>query len=120
MTEPRIFTLRDSPPLGERIELWDPQGYRIVWTGKRWYDPQDSDGSFQTQEAWPPDGDGPWVDRPKAPLLIVYAVTVANYEPPEVVAIYDNEKAARAHADADDSDLGLTVTAWAVGSEFPA
>lgn len=62
-TKPRFFTLRESPPLGERIDLYDPQGYRIVWTGKRWYDPQDSDGSLQGQEAWPPDGDGPWVDR---------------------------------------------------------
>lgn len=77
ITEPRVFTLRESPPVGERIDLWDPYGFNIVWTGKRWYDPQDSDGSPQTHEAWPPDGDGPWADRP--PRIDIRKVAI--YQP---------------------------------------
>lgn len=50
----------DEPPLGKRLHLVDPLGQRVVWTGKRWYDPEESDGEMQCQEAWPPDYGGPW------------------------------------------------------------
>lgn len=65
----RTFTADEEPPLGERIHLMCADGHRLVWTGKRWYDLAESDGSLQTQEAWPPSdyGDGPWFEVADTP-----------------------------------------------------
>jgi hypothetical protein len=59
---PSLFTDEVPPPSGRSMELVDPTGTVVRWTGKRWYDPLNSDGSLQTQEAWPPSdlSDGPW------------------------------------------------------------
>lgn len=46
----------------------------------------------------------------------VYAVVIGNYEPPEVVALYDNEDAARAHASIGDN---VGVRRWEVASHYP-
>lgn len=48
-------------------------------------------------------------------MSVVYAVCVANYEPREVLALYDNIDAARAHASALDA---MTVTRWEVASAY--
>jgi hypothetical protein len=50
----------------------------------------------------------------------VWAVVFSNYEPAEVAALYDNEAAADAHADAlDDRDGGgWRVARWSVGSTY--
>lgn len=46
----------------------------------------------------------------------VWVVVVGNYHPPEVVGIYDNEKAAQEHADQGGADLW--VDAWIVDSHY--
>lgn len=51
----RMYTLEQEPPLGERVTLVNGHGAIVVWTGRRWHDPWDANGSLQTQDAWPPD-----------------------------------------------------------------
>jgi hypothetical protein len=59
-----IFTDRAAPPFGRPLVLENDRHERVLWTGKRWYDPSASNGDLQSQEAWPPDpyvyGSGPW------------------------------------------------------------
>lgn len=45
--------------------------------------------------------DCPWL-LAKEYAVTVWAVVYGNYDPPEVLALYDNEDAARDHADAQD------------------
>lgn len=50
----------------------------------------------------------------------VYAVIFGNYEPAEVVALYDNREAADAHADHLDDGWGggWRVVEWSVATEY--
>jgi len=48
--------------------------------------------------------------------MIVYAVVFSNYEPAEVVALYDNPEAADQHVAALPS--GWRVTNWSVASVY--
>jgi hypothetical protein len=51
--------------------------------------------------------------------LVVWAVVYGNYNPPELLALYDNEAAARAHAaDAPDDGLPYEVMPMTVLSEY--
>ncbi len=52
--------------------------------------------------------------------LRVWAVVFSNFpDPHEVIALYDNEAAAQAHADAEESDgLPYEVIPWDVESEY--
>lgn len=52
--------------------------------------------------------------------LEVWVVAFGDYKPPWVLAIYDNEAAARAHADAqqDGSPLPLEVLPWQCRSTY--
>jgi hypothetical protein len=57
----------------------------------------------------------------EADRLRVWAVVYGNYDPPEVLALYDNEAAAREHADAQGpsaDDLAYEVIPWDVESEY--
>jgi len=56
----RVFWKTAEPPFGERIRLVTRACDFLVWTGKRWYWEDESDGSLQTQECWPPDVGGPF------------------------------------------------------------
>jgi hypothetical protein len=47
-----FFTEDQEPPHPMTIE--NVHGQRLRWNGKRWWDPEASDGSLQTQECWPP------------------------------------------------------------------
>jgi hypothetical protein len=60
----RTFINSEEPPFTERIRMMNPGGCVVVWTGKRWFYEGNTDGSMQTQEAWPPDEPGPWVEIP--------------------------------------------------------
>lgn len=52
--------------------------------------------------------------------MIVWVVALDNYEPAEILGIYDNEPAAQQHAEAANRGDGLTyaAVAWHVGSAF--
>lgn len=50
--------------------------------------------------------------------LTIWAVRYGNYEPSEVIAMYDNEPAARTHVESQGMDEPLEVEAWSVQSEF--
>lgn len=48
---------------------------------------------------------------------VIYAVHVSNYEPPEVVALYSNQAAARAHVN-DCPGMGYDVSPLSVESVY--
>jgi len=53
--------------------------------------------------------------------MTIWVVRYGNYEPAEVLAVYDNEEAARAHVafgDRNFSEGMLQVECWSVQSEF--
>lgn len=51
--------------------------------------------------------------------MSVWAVVYGNYSPAEVLAIYDNPEAARAHVESDD-DAMLRVVEWRARTSFDA
>lgn len=53
----------EPPP--RKMTLVNYLGQELVWNGKRWYDPEDGDGSLQTQDCWPPYDYGPVAWREK-------------------------------------------------------
>lgn len=57
-----MYTRGAPPPAGRRLNLVDPAGRRVVWTGRRWYDPLTGDdaGPTRAYRTWPPPGSGPW------------------------------------------------------------
>jgi hypothetical protein len=64
MADPRVFIDDEEPPFGERIEMVNEAGLRIVWTGKRWAE-REYVHDIQMHEAWPPSNqnyEGPWVE----------------------------------------------------------
>ena len=69
MADPRVFNDDEEPPFGERIDMVNRDGQRIVWNGKRWAEREYAHDP-QMYEAWPPHrwlSDGPWfevVDTP--------------------------------------------------------
>ena len=52
----------------------------------------------------------------------VWVVRHGNYEPAEIIAVYDNERAAQAHAawENEGTDAAWTVELWSAESEFTA
>lgn len=61
----RLFTNDQQPPVGERIDLVNRDGVRIVWSGKRWVEAEDEHDD-QSYDAWPPrDHSGPWFEEHK-------------------------------------------------------
>lgn len=54
-----LYTEDNKPPAGQAMTLENPDGQRLRWTGKRWYNPETCDGSLQTQDCWPPYDYGP-------------------------------------------------------------
>lgn len=49
------YDAEHSPPSGQFLRLVSTYDDVVYWNGKRWWCPKTSDGSLQTQEAWPPD-----------------------------------------------------------------
>lgn len=76
------------------------------------YCPADSDRQVEVteemMEAW-------GYERVEEPITI-WAVVFSNYEPAEVMALYDNPDAADEHADAEDGPL--RVVSWEVSSTY--
>lgn len=50
---------------------------------------------------------------------VVYAVHVANYEPPEVIALYSNRTAAREHVERSLEQM-LQISPWTVERTYTA
>lgn len=50
-----VYNTTTPPPRGRFLRLRSSYGNILYWTGKRWWDPVESIGWPQDQEAWPPD-----------------------------------------------------------------
>jgi hypothetical protein len=50
--------------------------------------------------------------------VIVYAVVYSNYDPAEVLALYDNEAAAKAHVQYESETGDWRVVPWSVKGAF--